>query len=320
MRVLRIAAFVLAMGISQHVRAAAFSFVPGHYYTTGGVYHSPRIDEYDASGKFVAFRYLPEFKDFASLSFGPDQRLYVSARSGDYREDIFSILAINAQGAIEQRYASPDGSFFGQLAFDNAGHFYQGRARFDVDDSNSGSIFLPKGNSGIASLPNGNFAVVEDRAIYELDPSGNTIRKVFDARSIEATLIKKVAYDAESNSIYTHLVGDDYEILKIDFATGGILQSASFDSGTDLFLTQDGLLLSGAYLGVSKLLSRDLETEKVFLSEWQYGTQFVPEPSAFVLAGIGVAALFAFTRTARGSGSSRQSRPISRRRWRLRCR
>jgi hypothetical protein len=320
MRVLRIAAFVLAIGISQHVLAAAFSFVPGHYYMTSGVYHDPQIDEYDESGKLVAFLYLPEFKDFASLSFGPDQRLYVSARSGDYREDIFSILAINAQGAIEQRYASPDGNFFGQLAFDGVGNFYQGRSRFEISGSDSGSVFLPHGDYGITTLPNGNFVAADELAVYELDPSGNTIRKVFDAQSLDATLIKKVVYDAESNSIFTHMVGGGYHILRIDFATGDVLQSAAFISGTDLFLTQEGSLLSGAYLGGSKLLNRNLETEKVFSSEWQYGTQFVPEPSAFVLAGIGVAALCAFTRTARGSGSSQQSRRFSRRRWRLRCR
>lgn len=271
--------------------AASFGFVPGHYYTTQGIFSPPVIEQWDPSGNLVATLHVPGTSELSDIRFGPDQQLYVVGSTWASIDGAVQVIAIDAQGTPTARYSMPNASTNGQLVFNDDGTFFFGTNRITVGQESSVAPFLPFGERGIVELPNGNLAAINGLAIYELTTEGSVVRKIFEAENLWNSDMRSLAYDAGTNSIYTHLAHGGYDILRIDFATGEIIQSTPSGPGMDLFLTREDSLLVGTFMNVSRLMTRDFEPRITFSSPWQYGTQFVPEPGTYVLALMGLIAL-----------------------------
>jgi hypothetical protein len=271
--------------IATRTNAETFSFVPGNYYSTKGLYRGgAHISEHNQPGQMVAERGTNKATDFGRLAFGPDANLYVEAYHYDGRvvtEDLFSL---NENMQIQQRYQFPAGLQKGEILFDDAGHLYWGNAQFDIGNPDSGRRFLPQDVSLQAILPNGNYLVTRGLTVCELDATRTSYREIFRPQRPQ-DWVGNVAYDSQTNTVFVSGGMDgDYRIKSLNFDTGAVLASTNFYT-SDLFITREGLLLASSFSLHPTLFTRDL-IPVLTLSGYPYGaiTQFIPEPTSWALA------------------------------------
>lgn len=283
-------AWLLDFGSAE---AETFGFVPGHYYTTSSGIYDPTINEFDSSGQLIATLPMPDVYELQSLAFGPDGDLYVNVFQSTESGLDAEILAIDAQGNVHQTYPSPINGVT-NLLFDDSGHFYLGPTRFDIGSPNSGQTFLPHGSQGIALLPNGHFLAADAYDLYELDGSGTVLRDLYHADALSFVDLRGVAYDASSDTIFATMAGytgHAYQLMAIDFSSGGLLGAVTLIHGTDLFITGDGTLLAASSNEPPTLYTADLQVVGTLGTVPQsFAIQLVPEPAGVTLAAFGLAA------------------------------
>jgi hypothetical protein len=291
--------------------AGTFSFVPGDYYVNES--DSTRIVQYDSSGKEVGL--LVDLAQRASCAaFGPDNLMYVFSERWpwDHPSDYTAeIRAYNSLGQVAEVYpvtVTPQGD---DIVFDNAGHFYFGMLRFDIGVPDSQQTFFADGKAPFQVLPGGGFMALDRKGVYELTGDGKLAREVFRVTASTDEL-SAAAFDPLTGSLFVsgYMKGhggygggkSDYGIWKID-AGGNISPSGYYTNFGDLNFTSDGFLLAcGRATEDPVLFTKDLVQVMKFpdVNSARYMTQFVPEPTGWVLMGLSAVGLFVAARPRQG--------------------
>lgn len=279
----------------------AFDFSQGHFYATP--YNSRSITEYSPSGAIVDTLTVPSLSTdqyLRGLVFGPDGLLYATVG----QQSNFKVLAINSSGNVQQTYmhtGTVGGNIsFGKIGFDNSGHFYVGDGagivRFNTGAPLSGSRFsnITSGVYDINTMPNGNMLVITNNDLLELDSSGNQIRNISNS-SATLTSNRGIEYDPATNVIYLSMLGSSslpFRILKLDGATGQMLDNEYFWYADDLWLTEDGKLIAASRTQSPGMFNTELGYLGSFEGPDQmFVTQYaVPEPATILtfIAGLGL--------------------------------
>jgi cysteine-rich repeat protein len=262
---------LVACALLAPLRAAAISFVPGHFYSTGyttGPYLRDII-EYDADGRRLgALRLSPEIGDqLRGLAFGPDGLLYVVV----VQSPGFVVLAIDHCGAVRATYRGDSylagNTFSGKLTIAGDDIYVAGwndLTHFDRTRPGAGSVLYHHVNAGVfdaAVQPNGNLFVALDYAVLEITAAGEHVRWLDPPRPYFYSDVRGIEYDRAGDRLFVSQLGySDFfdRVIRVDARTGAYEGDAAFSSPNDLFLTSRGeLLVTGRNLPMRRY-SRDL--------------------------------------------------------------
>ena len=246
--------------------AAAFSFTPGHIYTTN--YFSLDIMDYDASGNFVDTLTLRSKlgSETRGLAFGPDNLLYVTMVYGSG----FAVYALDSTGAVLQtyRYSSlyvAGNLGFGKIAIDDRFIYVAGQdqlIRFGLGRPRSGrSIYTNNQVFDAKVLPNGNLFVASAYAIDEITREGAVVRHVILSGGPSFGDVRGVEYDPATDELFVTQLGYtnfNFQLMRINASTGQFEQSVTFNYADDLFLSESGTLLVGSTYQTPRIYSEDL--------------------------------------------------------------
>ena len=208
-----------------------------------------------------------------------------SNKPGDYTAEV---RAYNAAQDLEQVYPVTTAPESTDIIFDRAGHFYFGKLKFDIGVADSGQVFFTGGKVPFQTLPGGSFLAWDKKGVYELTPTGAIAREVFRVRGYHDELAS-AAYDLRTGSLFVSgRMNNDggVGIWKIDAETSAILGKAHYTEVGDLSITGDGLLLASGGPGAKPYLyAQDLTMVTKFdqMHSAVFVTQYVPEPSTFLL-------------------------------------
>mgnify|MGYP001110790918 CR=1 FL=1 len=308
--------------VAADVRAGVVSdfFVVGDIYATITKENGPNlVDRYSSDGAYIDMMPIRPIALGASargLAFGPDGLLYV-VQSFPGPASKFEVQSYNSSGVLQDRYAYDgpgsylDGNIsFGKIGFDDSGHFYVGSGgglvQFTQGSTESGRLFFPTAGSGVfdvKALANGNLLVALRNDVYEIDGSGTILqdlKHVGGGGGLDFADLRGIEYDAGAGVLYATMLGytgHSYQIMKIDFATGALLGTRSFNYADDLSLSADGRLVVGSRTQSPITLDEDLNLLNSLSSSQDtrmFVTQFgpaaaVPEPASIALLGFGVA-------------------------------
>ena len=286
--------FLLVLTAWPSTARAAFTFTPGHYYSTTPQPGMRTILEYAPDGTIVgSLDVAPSAADeLRGIAFGPDGLLYVTTPRGNG----FAVLALDAAGTIRQTYTADapylGNTSMGKLVVDR-GNVYVAAAvvsKFRVGAPESGeSIYSPAAYE-VGVLPSGNLLVPVASNVYEITPTGQTVHTIQARPNVHD--IRGAAYDPATDKLFVADYGssaDPYAIRRINMATGEVEKSVQYTYGDDVFLTAEGNLLVGSRTLAPRLYSHDLELlDTLDGAERMFVTQYVPEPGALW----GVGALF----------------------------
>jgi hypothetical protein len=294
---------ILAMTFYGSIDVYGFDFVAGHFYATQD--DSKAVSEYNSSGALldtITVSSLSSGESLRGLCFGPDNLLYATVVVS--AEPQLSVIAINHSGQVERKYQYP-GNFwaagncsYGKIDFDDSGHFYVGAspgiAKFTIGDTSSGTWFSNIGDVfDLKTLSNGNLLAATSYDLYEIGPTGSIVREI--APSLLLVNNRGLEYDPECDVIYLSMLGYSgfYDrILKLNAATGELIDNTYYWYADDLFLANDGRLIAGSRTQSPGIFTKDLAYLGSFGgSEKMFVTQCVPEPATIFLLGLGGLAL-----------------------------
>jgi PEP-CTERM motif len=332
---IRAALAVCCVAPTTDVRAG---FTVGDIYSSFNELHDENaVAHYDSTGAYLGSIAMPATSIYGStrgLAFGPDGLLYV-VQDQIHQDASFKlvnqvdVLAYDSSGALKATYTydGPGSSMsnisYGKIAFDGAGHILVGVGggllEFDQGSPTSGHIVFPTSNYGVfdvKALANGHLLVESAYDIYEITSSGSIVRDLKQAANgatpFQFVDLRGLEYDANSGVLYASMLSDSshyFQVMKIDYATGTLLKSATFTYADDLFLGADGRLLVGSRTQTPVFLDHDLNMLGSFSSAAgprMFVTQVtppaaaaVPEPASLAMLGVGVAALLTTVRLRR---------------------
>jgi cysteine-rich repeat protein len=273
---------VAACMMAWPLRAAAFSFVPGHFYTTN--YWSLSIIEYDRTGEIIDSVTLPAElgEELKGLAFGPDGLLYVTAGRGLLG---FAVLALDGSGAVQATY--PGNTYirgnlsYGKIALDDESIYVTGQndlVKFQRTPPGPGvSIYSNNQVFDVEVLPNGHLLVASAYEIEEITATGEPVRNLGPPWPQSYTDVRGIEYEPSSDKVFvTHLghTGFNFRLMRVDAATGVLEADVSSHYADDLFVTSDGELLVGSRTLPVGIYSTDLEllgelagNERMFVTE-----------------------------------------------------
>jgi hypothetical protein len=275
--------------------AAAFSLVPGHFYTISATSASIQaISEFNSAGEFVARLTIPGAHYLKGLAFGPDNNLYFQAVFEQSGRFSYEMRSIGSLGNVVQTYVAPTGGG-STLAFDEAGKFYQWRNQYEIGNPTSGHEHLFLGGLHNVALPNGHLLTSDEYQIYELDSDRNVIRTMHGVGGFHFSGLQGLAYDVQADILYAAMTGytsQQYQLMKIEYSTGTLLKQIRFLTAGLSLASNGQLLVTGSHGTPPVLFTPDLAPVfSLGLGGQEFAVQFVPEPSALVLATAGILAL-----------------------------
>ena len=246
--------------------AAAFSFTPGHIYTTN--YFSLDIIEYDSSGNFVDSITLPSKlgSETRGIAFGPDNLLYVTM----VRDSGFAVYALDSTGAVQQRYRNKSvyvaGNLsFGKIAIDDRFIYVAGQdelIKFRLGGPRTGrSIYTNNQVYDAKVLPNGNLFVASAYAIDEITNQGTLVRHIVLSGGPSFVDVRGIEYDPATDELFVTELGYTdffFQLMRINASTGQFEQSVSFSYADDLFLSESNTLLVGSRTDTPRVYREDL--------------------------------------------------------------
>jgi hypothetical protein len=278
-------ASLVALLIATRYADAAFTFSPGHYYSSTG---SSLITQYDPTGAIVGSLDLGP-REVKGLAFGPDGLLYATTlpeTSG------FEVLAIDNAGVVRGAYGLDfihigGNVASGKIAVDNASIYVAGGnvlTKFDLGNPDSGTVIYSANQVfDVEILPTGNLLVASAYEVRELSPSGSVVRDIAGG-----TDVRGVEYDPATNNMFvTHLghTGFFFQLTRFDWLTGALEESTTFTYANDLFVTAAGEVLVGSWTESPRLYSQELDLlgelagpEQLFVTQYA-----VPEPCSGLL-------------------------------------
>lgn len=280
---------------------ANITFVPGDYYTSN--YSSRDIMQYDPVGNVVGSYTVPASlgDEVRGLAFGPDNLLYATVARGTAG---FAVLALDSSGGVQQTYAGPvyvaGNLSYGKIAIDNQYIYVAGQdqlTRFLLGDPSSGTVIYTNNQVfDVKPLPSGNLLVASAYAINEITQNGAFVRSIpliGDDNSF--TDIRGIEYNPATNDLFVTELGHTgffFQIMRLDATTGQLEKNATFNYADDLFLTTSGKLLVGSRTQTPAFYDQNLnQTGALGDGQQMFVTQFVPEPSTWLLLGVGAACL-----------------------------
>ncbi|MEX2142135.1 MAG: hypothetical protein WD894_22905 [Pirellulales bacterium] len=239
---------------------------------------SRTVNEHDTSGRLLRSFTVEAPDSLRGIAVGPDGLLYASYSL----YESFGVVAFDATGEIHETYTYA-GYWLGlktfgaagRIAFDRKGHFYVDGFQFEIGRPDSGRMVSAL-RTDVEILPNGNLLLADDYGLYEVTPSGTTVRTISsfgtDGFANIGTggfaHIRGVEYDQERNHIYVTMLGYysanwdfTHRILKLDGTTGALLNNTRYPYPVDLFLTDDRRLLVGSWEGPAAIF--DLELNQI---------------------------------------------------------
>jgi hypothetical protein len=245
--------------------AAAFTFTPGHIYTTN--YFSLDIMEYDSSGNFVDSITLPARlgSETRGIAFGPGNLLYVTMVSGSG----FAVYGLDSTGAVLQKYRYPvyvaGNLSFGKIAIDDRFIYVAGQdelIRFKVGRPRSGrSIYTNNQVFDAKVLPSGNLFVASAYAIDEITNQGTLVRHIILSGGPSFVDVRGIEYDPATDKLFVAELGYTdffFQLMRINASTGQFEQSVTFSYADDLFLSESNTLLVGSRTDTPRVYSEDL--------------------------------------------------------------
>ncbi len=246
--------------------AAAFSFTPGHIYTTN--YFSLDIMEYDSAGNFVDSITLPSSlgSETRGIAFGPDNLLYVTMVHGSG----FAVYALDSIGAVQQTYRNSSvyvaGNLsYGKIAIDHRFIYVAGQdelIRFRFGRPRSGrSIYTNNQVFDVEVLPSGNLFVASAYAIDEITNQGTLVRHIILSGGPSFVDIRGIEYDPATDKLFVTELGYTnffFQLMRINASTGQFEQSVTFTYADDLFLSESNSLLVGSSTETPRVYSENL--------------------------------------------------------------
>lgn len=263
--------------------AAAFSFTPGHIYTTN--YFSLDIMEYDSFGNFVDSVTLPSRlgSETRGIAFGPDNLLYVTI----VRDSGFGVYALDSTGAVRQTYRNTSvyvgGNLsFGKIAIDDRFIYVAGQdelIRFRLGRPRSGrSIYTNNQVFDAKVLPSGTLFVASAYAIDEITNRGTLVRHIILSGGPSFADVRGIEYDPATDKLFVTELGYSnfsFQLMRIDASTGQFEQSVTFSYADDLFLSELDRLLVGSVYETPRVYSEDLaQTGTIGTSQRMFVTQY----------------------------------------------
>jgi hypothetical protein len=284
---------LLVIGLTGAVCVNAFTFTPGHFYSTSGAGGSPDIFEYTETGIFLTsitpVSLIPG-DELRGIAFGPDGLLY--AVKMHFADSGFNILALDSQGRDHVTYTMGDinvrdDSGYGKIAFDQQYIYVAGGTdlvRFTFGSPNSGvSIYSNNGIIDVKALPNGHLFVAWAYGVDEITDSGTIVRSI-PLVGYNWSNVQGIEYDPTIDKLFASELGD-FELMRIDAPTGVLENSVNFTYGNDLFLTQSHTLLVGSYAEPPGMFDENLESigslgneARVFVTQCPGGPTPTPTP------------------------------------------
>jgi WD40 repeat protein len=282
--------------------AAAFSFVPGDYYTSNPGTGS--INQWDLQGNLIG-SFFTGSNDVRGLAFGPDNLLYVSYGPGGAGFGL-SVAAFDSNGTRQANYFTP--SIYlggheqrGHLAVDGS-YIYVSAAddlmRFQIGNPSSGtSIYHDNQVFDVKILPSGNLLVATAYEVKELTASGAVVRTIQPSFGF-FTDIRSAEYDPATNNLFVFDLGNSSggfnRFMRLDWLTGQLEKSISDLYVGDMYVTASGDLLAGG----PWIYSQDLVLKASLGTRAQHVvTQYpVPEPRTLPLSAMALVAVCALAR------------------------
>jgi DNA-binding beta-propeller fold protein YncE len=247
--------------------AAAFTFTPGHIYTTN--YSSLDIMEYDSSGNFVDSITLPSKlgSETRGIAFGPDNLLYVTMVRGSG----FAVYALDSTGAVQQTYQKTSvyvaGNIsFGKIAIDRRFIYVAGQdelIRFTLGRPRFGGRSIYTNNQVLDAkvLPRGSLFVASAYAIDEITNQGTLVRHIILSGGPSFVDVRGIEYDPATDKLFVTELGYTnffFQLMRINASTGQFEQSVTFSYADDLFLSESNTLLVGSRTDTPRVYSEEL--------------------------------------------------------------
>jgi hypothetical protein len=305
-RVLPLSVMVGLFVLLAPITKAAFSLVPGDYYTAN--YFSNVIEQYDPAGHVVGSYTLPAAygSEFRGLTFGPDNLLYATTITPNG----FDVVALDSAGAVQQTYFSTvniSGNIsYGKISTDGQYLYVSGSdvlTRFLLGVPTSGTIIYSNNQVFDSKpLPNGNLFVASAYSVQEITPNGALVRTLTlnGPDNLSLNDIRGIEYNPTTNDLFVTELGHTgafHQLLRFDGTTGALEKNNVFTYGDDMILTASGTLLVGSRTQSPAFFNQDLNFLGVTLQGGQqmFVTQFVvPEPSVVSLIAHALAGTIAF--------------------------
>ena len=280
--------------------SAAITFVPGHYYTSYyDVAPTPTITQFNTTRNVVGSITVPFGLEVRGLTFGPDNLLYVTTRSGHTG---FSVVAMDSAGVAHQTYSAnvpiSGNTSYGKSAIGGQYLYVAGAnvlTRFLLGDPSSGTTIYINTNTlsvfDVKPLPSGNLLVASQHEIKEITNAGSVIRTIslVNPNGDFFSNIRGIEYSAATNDLFVTMSGYSGftdKLLRLDATTGVLEREATFSYCDDLFLTASGDLLVGSRTFTPSFYDQNLNYRAALPGNpQQFVTQFVPEPSIVGLLG-----------------------------------
>jgi DNA-binding beta-propeller fold protein YncE len=271
------ALLALALASASALAAADAGFLQGNFYATS--WKSRNVAHYDAAGHPLPplKPALPLGASLYGLTQGPDGLLYVTVGISGYTG--FNVLALNSRGEIARRYTchEPFGGYStaGQIAFDAAGNFFviasEGLVYFDRETAAPGKLVKVTGGGfydpGVQALipgPNGHFLLATSSHLAEATSAGVIVREIQSSQRFEG--LRGIAYDAPAGVLYATV---ENRILKLDLASGRLLQETALFGGGTIVLASSGRLVVTGQIFSPQVFAKDLRPLGAFGGEEQ---------------------------------------------------
>lgn len=269
----------LACMLALPMAANAFSFTPGSYYASTG----SSINQYSSTGALLG-SITPTGPtsigtETRGIAFGGDGNLYV-VRNNTFGAGVGNagVDVVDANGHVSRSYTF-SGWIGGQISSGNIAFaqdhksFYVGAGdgiyQFDVAGT-TGKKIVSEEAIDIAVLPDGNLIAASDYSLSKYtadgallstvdwtikDPKGLT-KDYNDLPFVMLTDARGIAYDVTSNTTYVSMLGYsggqdtsmNFKILALDGFSNQLKGITSYTYASDLFMTDEGLLVGSRSL------------------------------------------------------------------------
>lgn len=276
------ALILLVLSTCLGTTAAAFSFTPGHIYTT--TYFSLDIMEYDSAGTFVdSLALSPSLgSETRGIAFGRNNLLYVTMVT----DSGFTVYALDSTGTPRERYIGDvyvaGNLSFGKIAINGRFLYVAGQndlIRFRLGHPHSGrSIYTNNQVYDVKLLSNGHLFVASAYAIDEITANGTIVRNINLSGGPSFTDIRGIEYDPATDDLFVTQLGYTdffFQLMRINASTGQFEQSVTFSYGDDLFLSDSDTLLVGSRTDTPRIYSEDLTqlgtvgtTPRMFITQY----------------------------------------------------
>ncbi len=280
-----IAILLFALCLCLGRTAAAFSFAPGHIYSTN--YFSLDILEYDEAGNFLDSLTVPPSmgSEIRGIAVGPDNLFYLTMVRGSG----FVVYALDSSGAVQQKYryrVYVGGNLsFGKIAVDSRFLYVAGQnelIRFKIGKPNSGrSIYTNNQVFDAKVLPSGNLFVASAYAIDEITAEGRVVRHINLSGGPSFTDIRGIEYDPATDKLFVTQLGYSdfyFQLMRINASTGQFEKSVTYTYGDDLFRSSADTLLVGSRTETPRIYDEDLnQIGMIGVAQRMFVTQY-PSP------------------------------------------